>query len=114
MDISVRTVERVLAEEGFPKLPRRTHLKIGLNVGEAETPKRSEGVSVAYLDGQHLLRVGGRFSACVVSVELRFHRTYRTAGLPGSKDILAVSYFLTFLAQKFMKRGAMAYGGITP
>ena len=31
-EISVRTVERVLAEEGFPKLPRRSRLKAGVTV----------------------------------------------------------------------------------
>jgi hypothetical protein len=46
VDISVRTVERVLAEEGFPKLPRRTKLKIGLTVKGAEVPVRSEAVSI--------------------------------------------------------------------
>ena len=30
VESSVRTVERVLAEEGFPRLPRRTRLRIGL------------------------------------------------------------------------------------
>jgi hypothetical protein len=30
VDISVRTVKRILAEEGFSKLPRRTKLTIGL------------------------------------------------------------------------------------
>jgi len=53
VDISVRTVERVLAEEGFPKLPRRTRLKIGLTVKGAEVPQRSEGVSIAQMEGQH-------------------------------------------------------------
>ena len=43
VDISVRTVERVLAEEGFPKLPRRTRLKIGLTVKGAEVPQKSDG-----------------------------------------------------------------------
>ena len=32
IELSSRTVERVLAEEGFPKLPRRSRLKIGLTV----------------------------------------------------------------------------------
>ena len=40
MDISVGTVERALAEEGFPKLPRRTRLKIGLTAKGAEVPQR--------------------------------------------------------------------------
>ena len=38
VDISVRTVERVLAEEGFEKLPRRTRLKIGRTVQGAQIP----------------------------------------------------------------------------
>ncbi|MCG2739328.1 MAG: hypothetical protein L6300_03700, partial [Syntrophaceae bacterium] len=53
VDISVRTVERVLSEEGFPKLPRHTRLKIGLTVKGAEVPQRSEGVSIAQMEGQH-------------------------------------------------------------
>ena len=46
IEISVRTVERVLAEEGFPKLSRRTKLKIGLTVKGAEVPVRSEAVAM--------------------------------------------------------------------
>jgi len=52
VEISVRTVERVLAEEGFPKLPRRTRLQIGLTVKGAKVPERSELVSVRKLDGK--------------------------------------------------------------
>lgn len=42
IEISVRTVERVLAEEGFSKLPRRTRLKLGITVRGAEVPARAE------------------------------------------------------------------------
>ena len=37
-ELSVRTVERVLAEEGFPRLPRRARLKVGLTVKGAVSP----------------------------------------------------------------------------
>jgi transposase len=46
-DVSIRTVERVFAEEGFPKLPRRTQLKIRLTVKGAQVPDRAESVSMA-------------------------------------------------------------------
>jgi len=46
VEISVRTVERVLAEEGFPRLPRRTRLRIGLTVKGATIPERSHAVSL--------------------------------------------------------------------
>ena len=52
IEISVRTVERVLAEEGFPKLPRRTRIKLGQTVKKAEIPHRSETITLAALDGQ--------------------------------------------------------------
>ena len=41
IDISIRTVERVLAEAGYPKLPRRSHLKLGLTVKGANVPETS-------------------------------------------------------------------------
>lgn len=53
-DVSVRTVERVLAEEGFPKLPRRMRLKIGLTVQGAEVPEKSERIDLASIDGRRL------------------------------------------------------------
>ena len=52
VQISVSTIGRVLAEEGFPKLPRRTRLKIGRTVKGAEVPKRSEAVTLNHFDGQ--------------------------------------------------------------
>ena len=42
VEISVRTIERVLAEEGFPKLPRRSRLKLGLTVKGAQVPAVAE------------------------------------------------------------------------
>ena len=51
IEISIRTVERILAEEGFPKLPRRTRLKIGLTVKQAQVPERSEPIHLSSIDG---------------------------------------------------------------
>src|SRR6266536_2877529 len=38
-ELSVSTVERVLAEGGFKKLPRRTRLKLGMTVKGAKVPE---------------------------------------------------------------------------
>ena len=40
VELSVRTVERVLAEEGFKKLPRRSRLKLGLTVKGTRVPAK--------------------------------------------------------------------------
>ncbi len=44
IEISVRTVERVLAEEGLPRLPRRTRIQRSLTVKGAFIPERSERI----------------------------------------------------------------------
>jgi len=109
VDISVRTVERVLAEEGFPKLPRRTRLKIGLTVKGAEVPQRSEGVSIAQMEGQHFTcESAGAFLFAPFLEKFQVSELIRSAGLPGSKIIPAVSYFLSFLAMKLI--GTERYG----
>ena len=109
VDISVRTVERVLAEEGFTKLPRRTRLKIGLTVKGAEVPKRSERIFVAQMDGQHLsCESAGVFLFVPFLEKLQVMELVRTAGLPGSKVIPALSYFLSVLALKLI--GTERYG----
>jgi len=52
VELSVRTVERVLREEGHRKLPRRTWLKLGLTVKGATIPDRSEAITLAGMEGQ--------------------------------------------------------------
>lgn len=109
VDISVRTVERVLAEEGFPKLPRRTRLKIGLTVKGAEVPQRSEGVSIAQMEGQHFTcESAGAFLFAPFLEKFQVSELIRSAGLPGTKVIPSVSYFLSFLALKLI--GTERYG----
>ncbi len=51
VEISVRTIERVLAEEGFHKLPRRTRLKLGQTVKGAQVPERTQIIALSDVDG---------------------------------------------------------------
>jgi transposase len=112
VDISVRTVERVLAEEGFPKLPRRTRLKIGLTVKGAEVPQKTAGVSVAQMGGQHFVcESAGAFLFAPFLEKFQVPELIHSAGLPGSKIIPAVSYFLSFLAMKLIGTERYAHMG---
>ena len=112
IEISVRTVERVLAEEGFPKLPRRTRIRVGMTVKGAEIPERSETVSMADLDGK-------RFNSASAGVylfapflrQLDISKVVRSAGLPGSKTIPAQNYLLSFLALKLLGTERYAHVG---
>ena len=112
IEISVRTVERVLAEEGFPKLPRRTRIKIGMTVKGADIPKRSEVVSLADLDGQRFNSASaGIFLFSPFLCQLDIDKVVRAAGLPGSKAIPARSYLLSLLALKLLGTERYAHVG---
>ena len=102
-DLSVRTVERVLAEEGFPKLPRRTRLKIGLTVRGAEIPPSSAAISIGQLEGTSFdTEAAGVFLFAPFIEKFNIPDLVSTAGLPGTKVIPAASYFLSFLALKLI------------
>ena len=112
VDISVRTVERVLEEEGFPKLPRRSRLKIGLTVKGAEVPAVSEAITVSELDRQHFeCEDAGVFLFVPFIERLNIQKIVRKAGLPGTKSIPAISYFLSFLALKLIGTERYAHVG---
>jgi transposase len=112
VEISVRTVERVLAEEGFPKLPRRTRLKVGLTVKGATVPEKSHAVTAATLDGQQVDSAGaGVFLFAPFLGQLDVAGIVREAGLPGSTALPAVSYLLSFLALKLLGNERYAHVG---
>jgi len=48
IELSIRTVERVLAEEGFSKLPRRTQLRIGKTIKGGEIPEKAGSISEVF------------------------------------------------------------------
>lgn len=103
VEISVRTVERVLAEEGFPKLPRRTRLKIGKTVQGAEIPEvASKKVAHEWEDQRVDSLTAGVFLFAPFLAQLRFPQVVEAARLPGSQQIPALSYLLSFLALKLM------------
>jgi transposase len=112
LDISVSTVERVLAEEGLPKLPRRTRIKVGLTIKGAEIPERSSVVTVADLNGSRFDSAGaGVFLFAPFLAQLDIDAIVRSASLPGSKAIPAMSYILSFLALKLLGTERFAHVG---
>ena len=113
VELSVRTVERVLAEEGIPRLPRRTRLKLGLTVRGMQVPERSEVLaSIGQIEGQHLESTGaGVFLFAPFIAQLGLHDVVQAAGLPGTKVIAAINYFLSFLALKLLGTERYAHVG---
>jgi len=112
IEISVRTVERILAEEGYSKLPRRTRLKIGLTVQGAKVPETSQTISMNEWDNRkHDCQDAGIFIFAPFIQQLNLPQIVQKAGLPGSKTIHALSYFLSFLAVKLVGTERYAHMG---
>jgi hypothetical protein len=112
LEISVRTVERVLAEEGFPKLPRRTRLKITRTVQGAEIPEAAHARVAQEWEGQRFdSPSAGVFLFAPFLGHLRFPEVVEAARLPGSKQIPALSYLLSFLALKLLGTERYAHVG---
>lgn len=112
VEISIRTVERVLAEEGFPRLPRRTRIKLGRTVKGAEIPERSEIVVVNDLNGSRFNSSGaGVFLFMPFLGQLDINKVIQFADLPGSKVVPATNYLLSFLALKLLGTERYAHVG---
>ena len=103
IEVSVRTIERLLAEEGYTRLPRRTRLKLGMTVKGAQVPAvahriRLGDVSQRPFDSES----AGVFLFAPFIEKLNLVKVVEEAGLPGTKTISALSYFLSFLALKLL------------
>lgn len=112
VELSVRTVERVLREEGYPKLPRRTWRKLGLTVKGALIPDRSESITLQGLEGKSFESPGaGIFLFAPFLAQLGIAAVVRAAGLPGTQAIPALSYMLSLLALKLLGTERYAHVG---
>jgi len=112
IDVSIRTVERVLAEEGFPKLPRRTRLQIGFTVKGTQVPERSEKATVTQFEGKCLESEGaGVFLFAPFIAQLNLDEIVKKAGLPQTKSISVENYLLSFLALKLLGTERYAHVG---
>ena len=112
IELSISTVERVLVEEGFPKLPRRTQLKIGRTVKGGEIPEKAEPVCIATLDGARYESDGaGVFLFAPFLAQLGIDSVIKKAKLPETRAISAMNYFLSVLALKLLGTERYAHVG---
>jgi hypothetical protein len=111
-EISVRTVERVLREEGFPKLPRRARLRMKMTVKGAHIPEKSKTITAQDLEGQRLISsCAGIFLFAPFLAQFDLNPILQSARLPGSQIIPAKSYLLSFLALKLLGTERYAHVG---
>lgn len=112
VEISVRTVERILAEEGYTRLPRRSRLKLGLTVKGAQVPAVSQHIHINEFENRKIdCDAAGIFLFAPFIERFNISQIIQKAGLPGSKTIPAASYFLSFLALKLLGTQRYAHMG---
>ncbi|MFH0782344.1 MAG: transposase [Pseudomonadota bacterium] len=112
IDISVRTIERILAEEGFKKLPRRTQLKIGRTIRGEEVPEVAAPVAAGRLEEQRFESAGaGVFLFAPFIAQLHLDAVIKAAKLPESKSLSAINYFFSILALKLLGTERYAHVG---
>jgi transposase len=103
IEVSVRTIERVLAEEGYSRLPRRTRLKLGMTVKGAQVPEVAQQIRLGDVSHSPFdSEAAGIFLFAPLIEKLNLAKVVQEAGLPGTKAIPALSYFLSFLALKLL------------
>jgi len=101
IDVSVRTVERILAEAGFPKLPRRARLLIGETRQHAKVPEVASLLPLQHVEPFPLSsELAGVFLFAPFIELLGLPSVVARARIPGSRPIPPLSYFLSFLALK--------------
>lgn len=100
--VSLDTINRILKEEGFPRLPRRTFLeKRSLDSSnKIVAPRASQLVlqNERFSTGTS----GGILAFLPLLEKLNIISAIKQAGFPETQDISAVSYVLSFLALKLM------------
>lgn len=103
VEVSVRTIERVLAEEGYSRLPRRTRLKVGMTVKGASVPAVAQRIHLGDVSQRPFeSEAAGIFLFAPFIEKLNLANVVEEAGLPGTKAIPALSYVLSFLALKLL------------
>jgi transposase len=101
--VHLRTIFRILAKEGFPKLPRRTHLKIGLTKNNTIVPAYASTLDTDTLSGwKGECSIGGIFLFAPLIQHFDIPSIIKKARLPHSPKISAINYVLSMLALKLV------------
>jgi hypothetical protein len=100
---SVSTISRILSDEGFARLPRRTQLLIGMTKDNTIVPNRAKELDTSTLNGwSGECSVGGIFLFAPLLEHCGILNAIHHAKLPGSPEISALNYTLSMLALKLV------------
>lgn len=110
IDVSVRTVERVIAAAGLPRLPKRTQLEIGVTRENTLVPNTARRHLWKRLEGQTLgTSWAGVFLFLPFLEKLGIEELVQKAKLPKTPDIPALQYVLSLLSLKLLGKERLSH-----
>jgi len=101
--VSKSTIDRILDQEGFPKLARRTQLKIGLTKDNTIVPAVSKRIDPSNLEGFSCeCAVGGIFLFAPIIEHYGLETIIDKVNFPGTKKINSFNYIMSMLTLKLI------------
>jgi len=100
--IGTRTIERILQDEGFSKLPRRTRMERRLTTKGALLPERSRRLDFTKVEGSFDCQVAGIYYLIPYMLKLGLHETIAESRLPGTNELSNVNNVFSILSLKLM------------
>lgn len=112
ISIGVRTVERILADAGFPKLRRRTNRERGISKHREVLPARSSSLSVDTLEPfKAECKVAGVFFFLPYIIESGILDVFQRCALPSSSEISNIQAALSMLLLKLIGSERLSHIG---
>ena len=110
INISVRTIERILSEAGFEKLKRRTFKERGITLKNKEVPSRATHLDFENLDPFSVdCPTAGIFFFLPYILDFKIMDVVQNCKLPSSSDIGSTQACLAMLALKLMGQERLSH-----
>ncbi len=101
--IGLRTVERILEDESFSKLPRRTNKERGLTKKKSIIPERSFQLGLCELNNRRFhCKSGGIFLFLPYLLKINLPDIIHSSNFPETSEISKLNYVLSILSLKLL------------
>lgn len=101
--IGERTIERILADEGFAKLPRRTRKEQGLTTKKTYIPEKSHQLNFDTLtEGKFDCQVAGIYYLIPYMLRIKLDELVEKSSFPKTSQLSALNSVFSILALKLM------------
>jgi len=101
--IGERTIERILQDEGFVKLPRRTHKEMGLTTKKTFIPEKSQQLNFdTFSEGKFDCQVAGIFYFIPYMIRIKLDKLVEKSLFPETSQLSALNSIFSILALKLI------------